>query len=63
VFQGDFAYADEWFDLCLKGELSQFRYYPQGELFTIEYDRGDLSLLAARGAAELLRKEYFASII
>ena len=62
VFQGDFALADEWFDRCLKEELKQFRYYPDGTLFTISYDQRDLSLLAAQGGAELLRKQYFSSL-
>ena len=62
VFQGDFALADEWFDRCLKEELKQFRYYPDGALFTISYDRRDLPVLAAQGGAELLRKQYFATL-
>jgi len=62
VFQGDFALADEWFDRCLKEELKQFRYYPAGSLFCISYDRRDLAVLAAQGGAELLRKQYFASL-
>ena len=62
VFQGDFAWADQVFDRSLKAELGEFRYYPQGRLFDISYDRRDLSLLAARGGAELLKKQYFASL-
>ena len=62
IFQGDFAWADEVFDKALKSELSEFRYYPQGKLFDIGYDRRDLTLLAARGGAELLKKQYFASL-
>ncbi|MDD6141980.1 MAG: ROK family transcriptional regulator [bacterium] len=62
IFQGDFAWADEVFDKALKSELSEFRYYPQGKLFDIGYDRRDLPLLAARGGAELLKKQYFASL-
>jgi len=62
IFQGDFAWAGETFDRCLREELRQFRYYPNGDLFTIAYDRRDLSLLAARGGAELIKKKYFASL-
>lgn len=62
VFQGDFAWADSVFDETLRAELSEFRYYPKGKLFEIGYDRRDLALLAARGGAELLRKQYFASL-
>lgn len=62
VFQGDFAFADETFSQSLQEELRQFRYYPNGEIFTIEYDRRDLAVLAARGSAESLRKKYFESL-
>ena len=62
VFQGDFAWADELFDRCLKEELRQFRYYPDGQLFAIAYDRRELFTLAAQGGAELIKKEYFASL-
>lgn len=62
VFQGDFAWADETFDRCMKEELRQFRYYPEGQLFTIDYDRRDLSALAAQGGAELIKRQYFASL-
>ncbi len=62
IFQGDFAWADDVFDQSLKAELSEFRYYPQGKLFEIRYDRRDLHLLAAQGGAELLRKQYFLSL-
>ncbi|MBR4082063.1 MAG: ROK family transcriptional regulator [Clostridia bacterium] len=63
IFQGDFALADEHFDQCLKEELQQFRYYPRGGLFSIEYDRRSLSELAAKGAAGKLRAKYFMSLV
>ena len=59
VFQGDFAWADEHFDECLKKELEQFRYFPRGGLFSIAYDRRDLSKLAAQGGAGKLIETYF----
>ena len=62
VFQGDFAWADEQFDRQLKKELSEFRYYPGNDPFSIYYDRRDLSVLAARGGAEQLKKMYFYSL-
>ncbi len=62
VFQGDFALADPYFDRCLKTELSQFGYYPPGLPFSIDYDKRDLAMLAAQGGADLLRKQYFASL-
>lgn len=62
IFQGDYARADALFDSCLKRELHQFRYYPDGEPFRIRYDRRDLSLLAARGCAQALKDRYFAEV-
>lgn len=62
VFQGDFAWADAYFDERLKEELGQFRYYPQGELFAIAYDRRALSLLAAQGGAGKLSETYFSAL-
>jgi len=59
IFQGDFAWADEYFDKSLKAELSQFRYYPRDGLFTIAYDRRELSVLAAQGGAGKLSEKYF----
>lgn len=59
VFQGDFAWADECFDASLKKELGQFRYFPRGGLFSIEYDRRDLTRLAAQGGAGKLIEKYF----
>lgn len=62
VFQGDFAWADEHFDKCLKEELRQFRYYPRGEFFAIAYDRRELSVLAALGGAGKLSEKYFSAL-
>jgi len=62
VFQGDFAWADEHFDRCLKAELSQFRYYPSGGLFQIVYDRRELPSLAAQGGAGKLSEKYFSAL-
>lgn len=62
VFQGDMAWADPYFDQCLKRKLDEFRYYPEGEWLTTRYDRRELSTLAARGDAALLRKKYFAAM-
>jgi len=59
VFQGDFAWADDHFDSCLKEELCQFRYFPRGGLFSIAYDRRDLTGLAAQGGAGKLIEKYF----
>ena len=63
IFQGDFAMADEAFDRQLKEELRQFRYYPRGGLFSIEYDRSSLYEQAAQGAAGKMREKYFESLV
>ena len=62
VIQGDYAWADGAFDRCLKEELAQFRYYPEGKIFDIIYDRRSLPALAAQGAAERLKTRYFESL-
>ena len=62
VFQGDFAWADSHFDECLKEELGEFRYYPGGTLFSIDYDRRELSVLAAQGGAGKLSEKYFSAL-
>ena len=62
VFQGAFAWADEVFDACMQEELRQFRYYPEGQLFSIDYDRRDLAQLAAQGGAELIKRQYFSAL-
>ena len=62
IFQGDFAWADETFDRCLKDELREFRYYPDGKLFDISYDRRNLEELAAQGSAGELMKGYFRAL-
>ena len=61
IFQGDFAYADQYFNECLRKELCQFRYFPDETCFAIEYDRRELTKLAARGDSALLQRMYFAS--
>ena len=62
VFQGDFAWADDYFDSCLKQELEEFRYYPSGECFATVYDKRELPTLAARGGSSQLRKRFFSGM-
>jgi len=62
IFQGDFALADAYFDQCLKQELAEFRYFPEEGVFETYYDTRDLSWLAARGSAAMLRRHYFTSL-
>ena len=60
VFQGNFAFADAYFDKCLRVELSTFRYNAQ-ESLRILYDRSPLEQQAARGAADMIRRIYFST--
>lgn len=62
IFQGDFALADQHFDSCLKGELAEFRYFPETGIFEVRYDKRELSWLAARGSAAMLQQHYFSSL-
>ncbi len=63
IFQGDFAYADQYFDECLTKELQQFRYFPDDSSISILYDKRQLTMLAARGDAALMQRNYFASFV
>jgi predicted NBD/HSP70 family sugar kinase len=63
IFQGDFAYADQHFDECLKAELQQFRYFPNDSRMTVLYDKRQLTELAARGDSALMQRNYFASFV
>ena len=56
------GYEVQAFRYVLKRKLDEFRYYPEGEWLTTRYDRRELSTLAARGDAALLRKKYFAAM-
>ena len=60
VFQGNFAFADAFFDKCLRVELGTFRYNAQ-ESLRILYDRSPLEQQAAKGAADMIRRIYFSS--
>ena len=62
VFQGDFAWADDYFDEELLANLKEFRYYPEGRVFHTYYDTRDLTVLDAKGGAELLKWRYFSSL-
>ncbi len=62
IFQGDFAWADDYFNSCLKKELSEFRYSPEDGIFSIMYDKRDLRVCSAKGGATFLKKKYFSAL-
>ncbi len=59
VFQGDYAYADPYFDQCLREKLSAFRYFPNSAPFDIRYDRRSLDQLDAQGSYIALAEQFF----
>lgn len=61
VFQGDYAYADPYFDHCLRENLSSFRYFPSSAPFDIRYDRRPLNELDALGSYIALMDQFFDS--
>jgi len=60
LFQGNFSYADAYFDNCLRNELNSFRYLI-GETVQICYDRTPLELMAAKGGIDMLRRVFFSN--
>jgi predicted NBD/HSP70 family sugar kinase len=59
VFQGDYAYADEYFDESLRKHLLEFKYYPSGGSFETRYDSRPLSEMNALGSYIALVQNYF----
>lgn len=62
VFQGDYAFADAWFDQCLRQQLRGFQYFPTEGPFDIRYDRRHLEDLDALGSYISLVRCYFGAI-
>lgn len=58
IFQGNYAFADAYFDKCLRRELGKFKYSPDKGM-EIRYDRNPLALQAAKGGTDMVRKYYF----
>jgi len=59
VFQGDYAYADDFFDRQLRHYLLQFQYYPSEGPFETRYDQRPLSEMDALGSYIALANQYF----
>ncbi len=60
VFQGDYAYADTFFDVQLKKKLREFQYFPPNSPFDIRYDRRSLEQMNALGSLTALIHQFFA---
>ena len=61
VFQGDYAYADPYFDSQFRRQLQEFQYFPGNGPFDIRYDRRPLSQMDAQGSFIALLQHYFDS--
>lgn len=61
IFQGDYAYADPYFDTQLKKYLLEFRYFPPEGPFDVRYDRRSLDQMDALGSFIALVHHYFDS--
>ena len=61
VFQGDYAYADPYFDVRLRKWLKEFQYFPADGPFEIRYDRRSLTQMEAQGSFIALVRYFFDS--
>lgn len=59
VFQGDYAYADTFFDVQMKKKLGEFQYFPAGGPFDVVYDRRPLDYMNALGSLTALIHQFF----
>ena len=62
VFQGDYAYADEYFKKCLRDKLHKFKYFPEDGSFGIYYDKRPLIELDVIGASYSLQSMFFSDV-
>ncbi|MDO5540286.1 MAG: ROK family protein [Eubacteriales bacterium] len=58
-FIGDYAYAGEYFDRCLKTKLSEFRYYANDDFFEIMYEEETMLKMDYIGAAVAVTDHFF----
>ena len=61
VFQGDYAWADPYFDQRLRGILREFQYFPPEGPFEIHYDQRPLAEMDVLGSYTALTRRYFAT--
>ena len=62
IFQGDYAFADKYFDEMLKNKLFEFKYFPENNALNIRYDRRDLKEMDALGSYVALSHKFFSSV-
>lgn len=59
VFQGDYAFADEFFHYRLRKYIQEFQYFPAEGPFDIRYDRRSLTEMDTLGSFIALTQRYF----
>lgn len=58
-FIGEYAYAGDWFDQCLKQKLREFRYYIDGDPFEVIYEKKAMLEMDYEGAAVAVTDHFF----
>lgn len=61
IIQGNYAYAGEWFDQCLREGISCFPRNTDTVTFALEYDKRPLISLQMMGGIKLLTRRFFNS--
>lgn len=61
VFVGDYAYAGEFFDKCIRSKLNEFRYYSDENTFDIVYEQRTMLEMDYTGAAVAIEDHYFSN--
>ena len=61
VFQGDYAWADPYFDKRQRGILREIQYIPPERPYEIHYDKRPLSEMDLLGSYTALTRRYFAT--
>ena len=61
VFVGDYAYAGEYFDQCLRTKLNEFKYYSDEDAFDILYEERSMLEMDYTGAAVAIEDHFFSN--
>lgn len=61
VFVGDYAYAGEYFDQCIRTKLEEFKYYSDEDAFDILYEERTMLEMDCSGAAVAIEDHFFSN--
>lgn len=61
IFQGDYAFADDYFNSQLYRNLDEFQYFTSENMFSVLYDRRPLKKIDAQGSYIALVHQYFSN--